>query len=55
MHTPLRGCFDESSQPVSPSGGDKGLSLVGRLHVAFERGEQVDLGVLFELLLPFQI
>lgn len=31
--------FDASSESVHPAGGDKGFSLVGRLHIAFDRGQ----------------
>ena len=47
--------FDEASESMRPARRDKRLSGFGGLHVAFERGQQVDLGACFELLLPVQI
>ena len=45
--------FDASSEPLRPVGGDKGLSRLGGLHIAFEGGQQVDV-VLLEFLLSIQ-
>ena len=43
--------FDASSESVCPAGGDKGLAGLGGYHIAFERGQQVDVVLLLEFLL----